>query len=148
MAAILQTHFTPLQISSLIDQMMNDITTEIPRDQHRWGISASTMNRQLKIIKDFAKNRGTTIIKELQESYHLSDTISLTLSTKGNGEIRVHNLPVSNLPTTIVFFKGCPITIAAIPLFPNSWHGWSDGEMMQTRTIWPETIKELTALFE
>ena len=148
MAAILQTHFTPLQISSLIDQMMNDITTEIPRDQHRWGISASTMNRQLKIIKDFAKNRGTTIIKELQESYHLSDTISLTLSTKGNGEIRVHNLPVSNLPTTIVFFKGFPITISAIPLFPNSWHGWSDGEMMQTRTIWPETIKELTALFE
>ncbi|MBR6834104.1 MAG: CotH kinase family protein [Fibrobacter sp.] len=148
MTTILHTHFTPSQTSSLIEQMMNGIRIEIPRDQYRWGISASTMDRQLKIIKAFAQNREATIIKELQESYHLGDTSSLTLSAKGNGEIRVHNLSLKNLPITIAFFKGFPVTISAIPLSPNSWHGWSDGEMMQTRTIWPETITELTALFE
>lgn len=71
MMTILQTNFNTNCILDQIDKMMNEIMSEIPRDQNRWSLSSSNMDRQLALIKKIAQERPGMIIKELQEHFRL-----------------------------------------------------------------------------
>ena len=71
MMTLLQTSFKTNYILNRIDKMMNEIISEIPRDQNRWSLNASNMNKQLTLIKKFAEERPGMIIKELQKYFRL-----------------------------------------------------------------------------
>jgi hypothetical protein len=51
--------------------MMEEILSEIPRDQNQWSLNATNMDNQLKLIKSFAKERPGIIIKNLQDHFGL-----------------------------------------------------------------------------
>ena len=74
MATISQTYFAQEKISFYIDKMMNEVKSEISRDQTHWSLNASKMNNQLENIINFAKERHSTIIRNLQEYFHLENT--------------------------------------------------------------------------
>ena len=128
--------------------MMAEIESEIPRDQERWGQSATRMSRQLESIKDFAKDRPGVVYDELREFFGLGSPIAFSLSVSGPGTINVHGLPIDSYPMTVNFFEGYPVTVSAQPAPGGIWAGWSDGEMSETRTIVPEKATLLTALFK
>ena len=71
METLRQTNFNTDYILGRINSMMNEIMSEIPRDQNRWFLSSSNMDRQLALIKNFAQERPGSIIKELQEFFRL-----------------------------------------------------------------------------
>ncbi len=71
MMTLLQTSFKTNYILNRIDKMMNEIISEIPRDQNRWSLSSTNMDKQLALIKRFAQERPGIIIKELQEFFKL-----------------------------------------------------------------------------
>ena len=148
MAALLQMNFESQQILSKIDNMMLEIQEEISRDQKRWSHSASAMNHELDKIKQNVIGRPDVIRQQLQEFFKLGDTATVTFSIIGNGQISVHNLPLNNLPLSVKFFYGFPVTITAEPQNGAKWSNWSDGDKESTRTIYPGIDKELTAIFE
>ena len=145
---LLQTNFESSRILASIEKMMSEIESEIPRDQKRWSVSKSLMNDQLKIIKTFAQERQSIILKQLQEYFKLGETSPVTLSTAGPGRILVHGLPINKPSITVNFFVDLPVTISAETQAGGVWQNWSDGETSVTRTILPSENKNLTAKFK
>ena len=148
MAVLLNMNFESARVLARIEKMMAEIESEIPRDQERWGQSATRMSRQLESIKDFAKDRPGVVYDELREFFGLGSPIAFSLSVSGPGTINVHGLPIDSYPMTVNFFEGYPVTVSAQPAPGGIWAGWSDGEMSETRTIVPEKATLLTALFK
>lgn len=148
MAALLQMNFESSRVLAQIEKMMAEIEEETTRDQKRWSLSSSTMNKHLKKIKQFAIERPSLITKHLQEYFKLDQTVPVTLSTNGNGTILVHNLPLDQATLTILFFKDFPVTISANPNNGSKWSHWSDGDSAQTRIIYPGKDNNLTAIFK
>lgn len=148
MAVLLQMNFESSRVLARIEKMMVEIQSEIPRDQKRWGLSASKMTKQLNAIKNFAMNRPNVVYGELQEFFALGETAAVSLSVSGSGRILVHNLPVDVSKMTVNFFTGFPVTLSAEPLMGSTFAGWSDGESSPTRVILPECVSEVTAIFK
>ena len=147
MTTLLQMHFESSRVLAQIEKLTTEINLEITRDQKRWSLDASKMDRQLEIIKQFAKDRPSFLIKHLQDYFKLGEPVSVTLSSKGKGTVCVHNLPLDRSSLSITFFKGLPVTITAIPEKDVSWVEWSDGHKEPTRVLYPEKTKTLTAIF-
>lgn len=148
MATLTQMNFESSRILSQIDKMMAEIKNEISRDQNHWEQSASRMNSQQEVIKRFAQDRQSIIIEHLRKHFQLEESLTVSLSVNGKGNILVHNLPLDRPTLTIPFFKNLPITISAVPQNGHTWAGWNDGDTNSIRTIIPEKINELTAFFE
>lgn len=148
MSVLLQTNFDSQRVVAQVDKLMAEIESEILRDQKRWSLDSDKMDNQLEIIKLFAKNRPSYIIKHLQEHFNLGETISVTLATNGNGSILVHNLPLDKSSLTIPFFKDIPVTLTAKPQNGSKWSHWSDGDTNTTRIIYPKNKTSITAIFK
>ncbi|MBR2091635.1 MAG: CotH kinase family protein [Fibrobacter sp.] len=148
MAVLLHMNFESSRVLARIEKMMAEIEAEIPRDQKRWGLSKSRMERQLNTIKDFAKTRPEIVYNELREYFKLGAATEMTLSASGPGTVTVHGLPLDSPTLTIPFFAGTPVTITAEASAGGVWAGWSDGVVEQTRTVLPGEIPSLTASFK
>ncbi|WP_407455942.1 CotH kinase family protein [Fibrobacter sp.] len=147
MAVLLQMNFESSRVLSRIEQMMSEIEAEIPRDQKRWGLSASKMTKQLNSIRDFAKERPGVVYDELREYFGLGGTAPIKLSVNGPGNILVHGLRLDASSMTVNFFEGFPVEVSAMPSAGGVWAGWSDGVMDVTRVVVPGEIPALTANF-
>ena len=148
MTTLLQTNFRKDVLLAMIEKLMKEIELEIPRDQERWTLDASKMNKYLEIMKRFVENRPSIIIDNLVEYFELGDVSSVTFSTRGEGGILVHDLPLKDYPTTVKFFENHPVTITAVAQNGGTWSNWSDGETKATRVILPQKHKESTAIFK
>ena len=148
MAVLLQMNFSSARVLARIERMMSEINSEIPRDQKRWKLSSSKMNRQLEEIKVFAQERPGVVYDELREYFELGSPIALSLSVSGPGVINVHGLKIDSYPLTVNFFEGTPVQISAEPTAGGIWAGWSDGVMEQTRFVNPGETERLTAIFK
>jgi len=144
---LLAMNFEKSRLLARIDAMMSEIDSEVSRDQKRWGHSASYMSSQLEKMKTFAGARQAVILSEMAEYFSLDETINVTLSTQGSGKILVHGLPLDRSSLTIPFFKGTPVTITAQEN-GGVFTGWSDKVTDKTRTIMPEEVSSLTAIFK
>jgi len=144
---LLAMNFEKSRLLARIDAMMSEISSEISRDQERWGHDADYMSGQLEKMKSFAGSRQAVILSEMAEYFGLGDTAKVTLATQGSGKILVHGLPLDKSSMTISFFKGTPVTITAQEN-GGSFTGWSDKVTDKTRTINPEDVSELTAIFK
>ena len=148
MAALLQMNFESSRVLARIERMMNEIDSEIPRDQKRWKLSSSRMDRQLEEIKDFAHERPGVVYDELREYFELGKSAPVTLSVTGPGRILVHGLGVDVASLTVPFFEGTPVLLSAEPTAGGVWAGWSDGVMEQARYVSPGEVETLTAVFK
>jgi Trp operon repressor len=144
---LLATYYSPAKVEARINALMAAIESEIPQDQQRWNLSASTMTRGLTTIRDFGRNRAAQMQKEIEEFFKLGNPIDFTFSIEGNGKILVHNLPL-NETTTFKAYPSVPITIKAVPNAGASFMGWSDGSTAAERTVYAsQTTLGLEARF-
>lgn len=147
MVTLLSMNFETSRVTARINTLMSAVSAEITRDQKRWGLSASHMERELENIKAFAKYRPMDLMDELKEFFKLESNSAITLSVDGGGLIYVHGLPIDKYPMKIPFFEGVPVTISAVPNAGHLWAGWSDGVQEPTRVINPLEMSSLKAIF-
>ena len=148
MAVLLQMNFSSARVLARIERMMNEIESEISRDQKRWKLSSSRMDRQLEEIEDFARERPGIVYDELREYFELGKRTPVTLSVTGPGTILVHGLVLDVASLVVPFFEGTPVLLSAEPTAGGVWAGWSDGVMEQTRYVSPGEVETLTAVFK
>jgi hypothetical protein len=148
MAVLLSMNFESSRVRARLDKMMAEIETEVDRDQERWDLSSSRMERHLGIIQDFIDERPGIVRSEMSEHFELGKPAKVSLRVQGNGRILVHGLPLDSGNMTVEFFEGFPVTVTAQPTDGGIFTGWSDGETAQTRTVLPEEVGELTASFK
>ena len=144
---LLAMNFETNRLLVRINIMMNEIESEISRDQKRWGLNTSYMSGQLDKMKTFAKTRQSVILSEMTEFFGLGETVETTLSVSGSGKILVHNLPLDKSSMTVSFFKGTPVTITAQEN-GGTFVGWKDGVKEKTRVVMPGEVDSLTAIFK
>ncbi len=147
MPVLLATYFEKSRLLARINTMMSEIESEIARDQKRWNLNASYMSGQLEKMKTFAGSRQAVIMSEMTDFFGLGETAKVTLSVQGSGKIMVHNLPLDRNSVTVSFFKGTPVKLTA-KANGGAFSGWSDGVKEETRTIDPEKVSSLTAVFK
>lgn len=148
MAALLSMNFESSRMRARLDKMMAEIETEVERDQKRWKQSPTRMKEQLGLIQDFIEERPGIIRSEMSEFFELGKPVKVTLATQGNGRILVNGLPLDAPSLTVDFFEGFPVTLTAQPVDGGIFAGWDDGEKEPTRTINPEEVSALTAIFK
>jgi hypothetical protein len=148
MTTLLQMNFESSRVLTKIETMMAEIETEISRDQKRWSLRVSKMEKQLAQIKQFAKERPSVVIRHLQEYLKLGTAVPVSIFVQGKGHVLVHGLPLDKTPLTISFFKNFPVTLAAEPRHGSTWSHWSDGDTNTTRTIRPDEAQLLMAVFK
>ncbi|WP_405340555.1 CotH kinase family protein [Fibrobacter sp.] len=73
MEILLQTNFKTSRITAKINQLMEEIESEIPRDQKQWSLNASKMEFHLQEIIKFAEQRPAIIINNLHEHFKIED---------------------------------------------------------------------------
>jgi hypothetical protein len=132
---LLATYYAPARVESRINALMGSIESEIPLDQQRWNLNASTMNAELTKIRNFGKNRPAQMQKEMENFFGIGNSVDFTISAKGNGKILVHNLPILNGNATFKAYSAVPITIKAVPSGGAKFNGWSDGVKEAERTF-------------
>ena len=148
MAVLLSMNFESSRVRARLDKMMAEIETEVDRDQERWDLSSSRMERHLGIIQDFIDERPGIVRSEMSEHFELGKPVKVALRTQGKGRILVHGLPLDSGNMTVEFFEGFPVTVTAQPTDGGIFTGWNDGEKEPTRTVMPEEVDELTASFK
>lgn len=148
MSVLLSMNFESSRTLLRIEELMNEISLEIARDQSRWGHSKSGMSKELDKTKAFARNRPNDILSEMQEFFGLDAVYPVTLAVTGRGSIMVHNLKLDATPMTVNFFKGFPVLLTAVPDNGGIWAGWSDGVMDVSRVVVPGEISSVTAIFK
>ncbi|MDR0515842.1 MAG: CotH kinase family protein [Fibromonadaceae bacterium] len=144
---LLATYYAPARVEQRINVLMNAIESEIPLDQQRWKLNASTMNGELTKIRNFGKSRQSQMQGEIEEFFGLKNPVDFAISSKGSGKVLVHNLPVLNGKATFKAYPAIPITIKAVPSGGAKFNGWSDGVMAAERTIWAGQAVGLEAIF-
>ena len=147
MSALLSTNFEKSRVLARIDAMMGEISAEVARDQKRWGHSAKWMEQVLDGMKEFAENRESEILVDMQEFFALGGFVPVTLAASGNGRVLVDGLPLDRPAVKMTLFKGTPVTVSAEGTNGGIFTGWSDGVTDVSRTILPEEIDALTANF-
>ncbi|WP_290951573.1 CotH kinase family protein [Fibrobacter sp.] len=148
MAVLLQMNFSSSRVLNRIEKMMSEIESEVPQDQKRWGQSKTRMAEQLEMIKDFAKERPGVVLAELMEYFELGEIAEVTLSATGPGTVAVHGLKLDVPTLKVPFFKGHAVTVSAEPTAGGVFDSWSDGSKDISRTIDPESVASLTAIFK
>ncbi|MDR2581402.1 MAG: CotH kinase family protein [Fibromonadaceae bacterium] len=140
---LIASYFEPARVQARINALMDPLANEIPLDQRRWNLNAGTMNAELTTIRNFGNNRPAQMQHEIRSFFGLGSPTAFTLSSKGNGKVLVHNLPVLNGNVTFNAYSAIPIAIKALPNPGATFSGWSDGVMEAERTI---TVQQVTAL--
>ena len=148
MMALLSMNFESKRVRARLDTLLAEVGPEVVRDQIRWELDESKMVRYLAAIEDFIDERPTVIRDELREHFELDEPITVTLKVEGRGRILVHGLPLDSDSLSVEFFKGFPVSVTAQAADGGVFSGWDDGTKEITRTIKPEEVASLTAIFK
>jgi len=148
MSALLAMNFESSRVRARLDAMMSEIEPEIARDQKRWKLNASRMERQLGLIEKFIEERPAKLASEMQAHFELGAAAAVDLRTEGKGRILVHGLPLDSPALTVQFFEGFPVRLTAQPVDGGVFAGWEDGVADATRTIVPGEVAAVKALFK
>lgn len=148
MSALLAMNFESSRVRARLDAMMSEIEPEIARDQKRWKLSASRMERQLGLIEKFIEERPAKLASEMQAHFELGAAAAVDLQVEGKGRILVHGLPLDSPALTVQFFEGFPVRLTAQPVDGGVFAGWEDGVADATRTIVPGEVDAVKALFK
>jgi hypothetical protein len=147
---LLAAHYTPEKVDARINELMAPIDAEIQLDRSRWSISSSTINMELDKIKNWGRNRPTKMQNDMEDFFGLDNGVDFTVSTRGNGNVFVHNLQVMNADRGVTFkaYASIPVMITAVPNSGSVFSGWSDGVASAKRTVTIEKPTTLEAKFE
>lgn len=148
MMVLLSMNFEGKRVRARLDALMDEVGPEVERDQMRWSLSASRMVRYLAVMQSFAAERQAVVRDELREHFELDEPITVTLKVEGRGRILVHGLPLDSDSLSVEFFKGFPVSVTAQAADGGVFSGWDDGTKEITRTIKPEEVASLTAIFK
>ena len=132
---LLATYYAPARVEARIDALMAAIASEVPLDQSRWRLNASSMNNHLNSIKTYGRNRASQMQQEIEEFFGLRGAVDVAVSAAGSGDVLIDNLPVLNGSAAFKAYPSVPITVKAVPNPGAVFEGWSDGVADAQRVV-------------
>jgi hypothetical protein len=134
------------RVLARMDSLQREISAEVKRDLVRWNIESFRYDRQLEVIRNYARGRAGLMLSQMQESFALEDPVTITIGSTG-GVVRVEGISIPQGEFTAEFFPGQSMLLQAIPNAGKSFVGWSDGNPSAIRRWTPTQGAQLSANF-
>jgi hypothetical protein len=144
-ADLLNTAFLPDRVVSLIDQMKDVISNEIPNQQTRWAVPAN-WDSNVGVMINFANQRPSYVRQHIQEQFNISESINVNvnISQIEHGYVKINTIDlkestvgvsVKPYPWFGVYFHNIPITLTAKSKPGYQFSHWSGASESTAETI-------------
>ena len=154
-AVYLSATFKPEFVVSVIDSIRQKIASEIPRHKQRWPKSisyASTWQKLLDIIYEFAYRRPEYMIDHLKAKFSLADQVPVIIESNilDAGQISAHGIMINHTVDTLDMFPNLPLELNVQALPGYNFLHWEIPELKYLNKIViipdkPMTIKAVFA---
>lgn len=144
-ADLLNTVFLPERSIRKIDEMHDNIVSEIPNHAARWGNSVgrkdavyfkdlTAWESEIQKLRDFATERPQFTMGHFVSYFKLSGVgkVNLTVSEDSAGSIKFSGLDISSFPKELIYFRDVPIQISAKANPGYKFVGW-EGDLSSRR---------------
>ena len=113
----LNSRFLSTNISTLLDQMMNNIAIEMPKHFQRWKKNAQTTGWEQEIdkMKRFGNERSAYVFNHIADQFQLGGVHTVNIDNLQNGTVTLNSLLIEETPWSGSYFDGVPITLTANP---------------------------------
>jgi hypothetical protein len=134
-ADILNTAFIPERAISLINQMKDVISSEIPNHRNRWAIPTN-WESQISIMINYANQRPGFARQHIEDFFDISGNhrVQVNVSDNQHGHIKINSIAIESntpgvaenpYPWTGVYFYNIPISVKAIPATGYAFSHWA-----------------------
>ncbi len=122
----LNTTFRAERVLAKIDSLYRAMLPEMARHLKRWRCSRQQWQREVEVVRTFARNRPAHMWQHLQEHFGLPDPILIRIASSPGGSIRVNGLieVVAGTPFEGRYFPGIPLQLEAEPALGFRFAGW------------------------
>ncbi len=152
MADNINTTFLPSNINTCVDSIKAMYINEMPYHKVRWSQNYDDWEVQVDRIKNWGKMRPNYMQDFILSQFNLSSTarITLAVSDKQHGYIRLNSISPKEYPFGGTYFKDVPVEIEAIPLPGYKFSHWEGANQTSDRVIShnPESNATFKAVFE
>ena len=114
----LSTRFKPDHIESKIDNIVNNISTEMPNHINKWSGSMSQWYESISAIREFGQGRNANIYTHLSQYFDLymgTSNVVVSSYPEDGGRIITSNQIIPENPWNATYFNGVNLQIKAIP---------------------------------
>ena len=127
-AAHMAGTFQPTRVQTIISQLDNEVSAEIPRHVSRWAPSGTTVAvraSNIQQIKDYATQRSANFNTELTSQLGIGTAVNFTLGVNNpaQGRVLIQGIPVD--PSTFRMFPNIPFSLKAEPAPGYLFSGWT-----------------------
>lgn len=130
----LNTIYHPDTANRLLDQMKNNIDSEMHFHQKRWGSSYENWEHQISILRKFITLRPCYLRQHIMEKFEISDTINVKIIHPGTDicDIKFNTLKIKK-DFSGIYFKDIPIKIKVAPKHDYEFVGWKNRDEIDNK---------------
>jgi len=137
-ADLLNSTFLPSRLTSIFNELKQDIAGEMPNHIARWSTISSiqSWNQNCESVLEFAQQRPDYQRQHIREKFELSANLDVTLnvSDDSQGYIAINTININvqtqgveehPYPWTGIYFNNVPVTLKAVALPGYVFSHWS-----------------------
>jgi gliding motility-associated-like protein len=138
------TVFSCPNMISFLDSLVAIIDPEMPAQCTRWGVSYTTWQANVQVMRDFINTRCVTIDSGLVDCYNVVGPYPVVFKVDPplSGQIRINSLAPATYPFQGDYFGGITTTLAPLPASGWAFDHWSSNN----NTLTPSTNDSLVTL--
>jgi hypothetical protein len=132
----LNTDFSSKKVLSEIAWFENTLAPDMPRHLQRWHLSSVVWERNLNVLRDFAKKRPNFLRDCLTRHFNLGARAGLQVAAVQGGSVLVNQcISVGSNGFYGTYFENVPVSLTAVPAYGYRFAGW-EGIEREGRTIY------------
>lgn len=148
----INTTFLTTAVNRKVDSIKNLYSSEMVYHKERWGGSYSSWSYEVERLKTWGRNRPSYMRNHIRSTFNLTAqyNITLTVSNKVHGSIKLNSIHPDSYPFTGIYFKDVPIKMEAIPKVGYRFVRWEGEVNSSDRIVWynPQKNASFKAVFE
>lgn len=141
--------FQPQRALTYIDKHYRQLKPEMPKHLKRWRLSKRKWEKQVQVMRTFAKERPQYMRMHMMEKFNTGKAVQLNLACTPGGKIRLnHNLEIKpNKNFSGIYFEKIPVHIEADPKLGYQFSHWEGIEVDKgTRELTMALLNETSTL--
>lgn len=135
----LNSRFLPVNVTSVVNRLADEIRSEIPLQKERWGGPRSNWNweGEVKSLITYATSRPGYVWQHLRSHFALSAPVTLSIAglDSAAGSVKVNSVVVANENWSGDYFAELPVTVTALPNVGYRFSHWSGDSAATDKTL-------------
>jgi len=149
----LNTTFHPTRVERHINRMYTHLQPEMPRELARWRLSAKNWEREVEVLRSFARERPFHVRLHLMDQFNTGAMRQLRVQLQGGGMVLINGyVKVKSQPFEGTYFENIPISLQVIPQNGYRFVRWegidASGSVRELSLQLTADITTIRAVFE